>query len=292
MYAGNIERQLFVPTLEENIKEIQYRYGKIKKLFEEEGIENFERSPEDPDRRLEFVKLFNEMNRYLQAARLQGFEWNEEIISLDKKKTESSLMLCSQEGYDSLLKRYQEIAKGNPPKEGHIPYDIDSYVMEIDTVAIDDAYIQSKFEKYLEAREKSEDLENAENELHTSFATLSSEEQKYAKVFLSDIYSGKVDIVPGKRFREYLVEYKNKIINDEIHEFAQNLGVDEEKLRTMKKEKVTEYNINEFGRFDELKETVDYGTAEKYLIEIHKKELMRRDVIKEIDRLLREYLID
>ena len=51
----------------------------------------------------------------------------------------------------------------------------------------------------------------------------------------------------------------------QIHHFATAFGMDEEKLRDMMSLGLTEANINEFGRFDELRKSVDKEKAKKFL---------------------------
>jgi type I restriction enzyme R subunit len=73
-----------------------------------------------------------------------------------------------------------------------------------------------------------------------------------------------VALDPNKSFREYITEYQNKAKNLEIYNISQVLGLDEAKLRTLMSTNVTEANINEYGRFDELKNTVDKVKAKAY----------------------------
>ena len=118
--------------------------------------------------------------------------------------------------------------------------------------------MNSRFEKYLKALhsdETSEDLkELALNELHKSFATLNQEEQKYANIFLHDVQRGDVIVEEGKTLRDYITEYQFKAKNDQIHRFADTIGIDEDKLRGMMGLKLTETNINEFGKVRRIEE--------------------------------------
>lgn len=83
---------------------------------------------------------------------------------------------------------------GRNPIGGYdIPYEIDGYLSEIDTGMIDSDYMNSCFNRYLKAlSEKSKNLDEITGELHKSFAKLTSEEQKYANIFLHDIQNGDV----------------------------------------------------------------------------------------------------
>ena len=75
---------------------------------------------------------------------------------------------------------------------------------------------------------------------------------------------GDVIVGEGKTLRDYITEYQFKAKNDQIHRFADTIGIDEDKLRGMMGLKLTEMNINEFGRLDELKNTIDKSKAKAY----------------------------
>ena len=100
--------------------------------------------------------------------------------------------------------------------------------------------------------------------LHNTFATLTQEEQIFANLFLKDIELGNAKITPGKTFKDYIIEYKFNAKNDQIHKISSFLGLDENELRNMMDLILDEKNINEFGRFDKLKETVDKTKAKEY----------------------------
>ena len=127
--------------------------------------------------------------------------------------------------------------------------------------------------------------------MHKTFATLSQEEQKFANIFLHDIQRG--DVVPeeGKTLRDYITEYMSKAKDDQIHRVAVVLGLDEEKLRGMMALKVTDANINEFGRFDALKATADKKKAKEYFELIEGTKIIPPKVPMKIDKLLRDFIL-
>lgn len=155
--------------------------------------------------------------------------------------------------------------------------------------------MNSRFEKYLKtlhSDEASEDLkEQALNELHKSFATLNQEEQKYANIFLHDVQRGDVVVEEGKTLRDYITEYQFKAKNDQIHRFADTIGIDEDKLRGMMGLKLTEMNINEFGRLDELKNTIDKSKAKAYFENKEGIKLNPPKVNIRIDKFVREFIL-
>lgn len=68
----------------------------------------------------------------------------------------------------------------------------------------------------------------------------------------------------GKTFRDYITEYQTRAKNDQIYRISRCLGLDKKKLCNLMAAHVTEVNINEFGRFDELKASVDKSMAREY----------------------------
>ena len=128
--------------------------------------------------------------------------------------------------------------------------------------------MNSRFEKYLkifyQEGAEAEAIHQAETELHKTFATLSQEEQKYANIFLHDIQSGAVVPQPGKTLREYIAGYIAQKQNDQIHKVAEVFGLDEKKLRAFMRANITEANINEFGRFDALRSSLDVQRAKAF----------------------------
>lgn len=87
------------------------------------------------------------------------------------------------------------------------------------------------------------------------------EEQKYAKSFLLDIESGTVELVEGKSFRDYVNEYISNAKNDRIHKISTAFGLDENKLRGMMDAGLNASNINSYGKFKDLKQTINIDKA-------------------------------
>jgi len=155
---------------------------------------------------------------------------------------------------------------------------------------------QRYFKLYQKARGAqrlaAEQKQKAEDELHKTFATLSQEEQKFANIFLHDIQSGDVVVTPGKTFKEYVIEYVSRAKDDQIHRLAAYaLGLNEMMLRNLMAQHVTEDNINEFGRFDALKATVDKARAKAYFDAITGLKLPIPKVNIRVDNLLRDFIL-
>ena len=299
LYSGNKPIGLFVDKLYKNLKKMNELFGDIKDLYKNAGIDDFSKLPDDGTVVAKFASLFREFNEYLEVAKIQGFKWNElsyKFVNDDGKNDEITVDF-DETTYLILVQRYKEIPGGDPVRPGgdDVPYDLVGYITEIDTGRIDADYMNSRFEKYLKALhsdEASEDLkEQALNELHKSFATLNQEEQKYANIFLHDVQRGDAFVEEGKTLRDYITEYQFKAKNDQIHRFADTIGIDEDKLRGMMDLKLTEMNINEFGRLDELKNTIDKSKAKAYFENKKGIKLNPPKVNIQVDKLVREFIL-
>jgi type I restriction enzyme R subunit len=95
----------------------------------------------------------------------------------------------------------------------------------------------------------------------------------------------------GKAFRDYITEYQSEAKNDQIYHIAQIFGIDETKLRRMMNVGVTEANINEYGRFDQLKETVDKTKAKEYFERLEGKNIASLQINIKIHTHLQRFII-
>ena len=273
LYSGDRPFGLFAQRLYKNLSNMNFLFSQIKDVFEQAGVMNFERIPPEIAERKKFADLFRQFNDYLEAAKVQGFTWKKldySIVDEGTGEVQEITMALNETTYLILVKRYKELFGPGPGPGGEdVPYDIEGYITTIDTDKIDSDYMNSRFEKYLKLLHThgtgAEELQKAEDELHKTFATLSQEEQKFANIFLHDIQSGDVVVTPGKTFKEYVIEYVSRAKDDQIHRLAAYaLGLNEMMLRNLMAQHVTEDNINEFGRFDALKATVDKARAKAY----------------------------
>lgn len=300
LYSGDKPLELFVDKLPKNLEGINTTYKEIKELFTSEGIENFEKVPDDNAVSAKFVSLFNDFNVYLDAAKVQGFIWDKEVYTYDDPVTEEHKeyhIYVTKREYEALLQRYKELSDGDPDTthtDDDIPYDLKSYIVEIDSEKIDSDYMNSRFRKYLKELNKGsspEVVEKALSELHQSFASLSQEDQKYANIFLHDVQSGEVDVQEDKTLRDYINEYKYNAKNDQTHKFAETFGLDEDKLRSMMELNLNELNINEFGRLDDLKKSVDKQKARAYFESVEGTKVLPHKVNIRMDSLLRKFIL-
>jgi type I restriction enzyme R subunit len=297
LYSGDKPLGMFAVKLDKNLENMNAAFTQIKNLFIQAGVPDFERLPCDIAERKQFAKLFKEFNEYLESAKVQGFVWNKLLYSFsDEKAGENRVveLILDEKTYLILTLRYKELfSEAGDGDSDDSPYDLTGYLTTIDTDEIDADYMNSRFEKYKKAlfSENPAEAENAKAELHKTFASLTQEEQKYANIFLHDIESGDAAIEEGKTLRDYINEYVEKAKNDQIHRVASLLGLDEEMLRSMMALKIDESNINEYGRLDNLKATVDKVRAKAYFEAIENTKVAPPKVNIKVDKLLRDFIV-
>ena len=297
LYSGDKPLGLFVVKLDKNLENMNAVYMQIKNVFEQAGIFNFERLPDTMPERKQFAKLFRQFNDYLEAAKVQGFVWKKLDYEFKDEKTgqkKTVSLLLDEKTYKILVLRYKELFVEVPVEPGEDnPYDLTGYITTIDTEEIDADYMNSRFEKYKKAlvNGSSKDVENAKEELHKTFAMLTQEEQKFATILLHDIETGDVNIQPDKTLRDYINEYMQRAKDDQIFRLTNALGLDEKLLRKMMSAKVDDSNINEYGRLDALKATVDKAKAKSYFEALEGKTIPIPKVNIKVDSLLRQFII-
>lgn len=298
LYSGDKPIALFVEHLDSNLNSMNYYFSEIQNLFITAGIENFERLPFDLSERGRFAVLFKTFNNHLEAAKIQGFNWNKSTYPFGKGKDKVTIEMALDENtYLILALRYKELFNtGSGGGGGDVPYEIEGYLTEIDTDKIDADYMNTRFDKYLKELVKGDvdplELQNTLDELYKSFAALTQEEQKYANLFIHDVQSGIANLESGKSFREYITEYEFNAKNDQIKKISTLLGLDESKLRSLMSSGLTEANINEYGRFDELKNTVDKDKAKAYFEKLEGTTIPAFKVNIRVHNLLQKFIIE
>lgn len=304
-YSGDKPTVLFVEKLPYNLKKLNVIYMDISEVFKSSGVSDFTKLPNDHAEKAKFAQLFKDFNHHLDAAKLQGFNWEQDIYTFNDEETglnETIKLDFGSNDFMALVQRYKELSNGNDDENGNggsdgddIPFDLVGYITEIDTGRIDAAYMNSRFEKYLknlhQADITEEQLQASLDELHKSFATLTQDEQKYAEIFLHDVQRGEVVVEDGKTLRDYITEYQYNAKNDQIHSFAVAFGLDEDLLKNMMQLNLTEANIDEFGRFDKLKQSVNKAAAKAFLEKIEGKVIIPPKVNMKVDKILRKFIL-
>jgi type I restriction enzyme R subunit len=271
LYSGDRPIGLFVDKLESNLEALNELAAEINQLFTAAGVQNFEKLPEDDAACAKFADLFKTFNQHLEAAKVQGLHWNELAYSFGENDDEHEVTLAvDEQTYLSLVLRYKELAgkgEGGGGEGGDVPFDISGYLTEIDTGKIDVDYMNSRFDKYLKELNQHQDqasIETTLNELHKSFSSLTQNEQKYAKLFLHDLQRGDARLIEDHSFRDYINDYKDNAENAQLNAVVSALGLDKNLLIALMGANVNEKSLNNFGRFDALKNTVDKNKAIAY----------------------------
>jgi len=294
LYSGNKPLGLFVEHLDYNLEKMNQIFADISHLFTLAGISDFSCLPDDVSDCGRFAKLFSSLNKYLEAAKVQGFTWK--ILKYSFKNPKKVVEMAFDEStYLILALRYKELLTWGGGLGGDIPYDIDGHLIAIDTGRIDTDYMNSRFDKYLKVLIQ-DDVDQAQlqetlDELHKSFATLTQEEQKYANIFIHDVQSGSAEIEDGKPFRDYITEYRFRAKNEQIRQLADALGIDIAKLETLMNVGPTEANINEYGRFDDLKKTADREKARVYFESLGEISIPEFRLSIKIEKLLKNFIL-
>ena len=295
-YSGDVPIGLFVDKLPKNLENMNRVFDEMRDLFEGAGIADFAALPEEKAECAKFAKLFQEFNTYLEAASIQGFHWGQQsYLGKDEGEWQYDVNFTEEE-YLTLVQRYKELCSGGRGGRGDdVPFDIDTHLIAIPTDAIDSDYMNSRFSKYLKLvmmdEADAKQMEKTLKELHKSFARLPAEEQKYANIFLRDLHNGNVVITDGKSFLEYISNYKESAENERITRIVRRLGIDEEKLRNLLRKKVTETNIDAFGRFEDLLKTVDWLKARRFFSIVDRAEIAEPELKIRVDDYLRDFLL-
>jgi type I restriction enzyme R subunit len=298
LYSGNKPFGLFAQKIHENIAKINEIFGNIAAVFESQGVDDFGRLPKADEAKRMFAKDFIQLNRYLEMARLQGFSWENLEFDVVLPDGETVHVVCNLDEQTHLIlaQRYKElfsgVLPGLPPEPlpETPPYDLDAHLIEIDTGRIDTDYMNSNFVKWRKALGGPGEAAAAE-ELHRSFAALSQEDQKFAELILHDVERGAIEIDETFDLRELLTRYACAAKNDQIDKLVNTFGLDATLLREMLALSLSEQNINEFGRFDQLKDTIDKARAKAYFESVEGGQLpMFKVNIKAAD-LLRKFIL-
>lgn len=299
LYSGDKPIALFAQRLESNLNKLNAIFDEIAELFAHAGVADFQKLPDDLTERGKFAKLFKALNDYLEAAKIQGFTWSQLRYEFSEGKSKSKTVVSlkfDENIYLILALRYKELfSSGGGVGGGDVPFEIDGYLTQIDTGIIDADYMNSRYEKFLKTLKLEGDdsgqVQKTLDELHKSFASLTQEEQKYANIFLHDVQSGNISLDTQKTFRDYITEYQFTAKDTEIHGISTLLGLNESKLRAMMNSGITEANMNEYGRFDALKSTVDKSKAKDYFEKIEGKTIQSFRVSIKVQNLLQSFII-
>ena len=294
LYSGNRPFGLFVDKLESNLEHINMCFEDIRGVFEGYGVQNFERLPDTNAACARFAKLFKQLSDLIEAAKVQGFTWEKSVYEFHHDSGEESevMMALDHQAYLVLALRYKELFEREPGDgSDDVPFDIDGYLTEIDTGRIDTDYMNENFAKWLKKIDEGEEAKAVLELLHSSFASLTQEQQAAAELVIHAAQRGELEVVPGKTLMDYINDFQKRGKDSQVNALVSAIGVDEAKLRDLMARHVTEDNINEYGRFDALKDTADLGKARDYFAGKEGKPIPPFKVNMKLDKLLREFVI-
>ena len=303
LYSGDRPLDMFVQKLPENIALMDARLQEILMVFEAAGVGDLSKLPASQEARRKFAKEFVELNEFLEAAKVQGFTWEQDTYEFEEEPEEGELRgksffvqpVIDERTYLILVQRYKELfaGGGGPGDAPEAPYELDGHITEIDTGLIDSDYMNANFEKWLKCLEQDDEgLAAAREELHRSFASLSQDDQRFAELFLHDVERGDAALEDGKTLRDYITSYARKAKNAQVERIVEALGIDGELLATMAALDLTESNINEFGRFDDLKDSVDKARAKAFFEQKEGKTLPLFKVNTRAAALLKKFILE
>lgn len=299
-YSGGRKVALFVDKLGGNLNALNQITADMHAVFQADGIQHFERLPEDTDSRKMFAKLFDDFNNHLEAAFIQGFSWEHDTYTTrpsPNEPEEDITVTFTQDMYNIWLLRYQELAdetEGGSEGPDEVPFDINYTLVQKGTGRIDYDYLNNHFKKYIKSHNQGDAAEQAriKDDLHRFFASLTAEQQRYADMVLNDLENGDLVVQADKEFTDYINDYQERSERGHISDIVQAFGVDEEQLRDIMYLNVTKGTLNEFGRFDKLKGTVDKGTAKDYLEETLDRKLKVFEANRITSNVLKDFIIE
>lgn len=303
LYSGDRPLDMFVQKLPENIALMDARLQEILMVFEAAGVGDLSKLPASQEARRKFAKEFVELSEFLEAAKVQGFTWEQDTYEFEEEPEEGEPRgksffvqpVIDERTYLILVQRYKELfaGGGGPGDAPEAPYELDGHITEIDTGLIDSDYMNANFEKWLKCLEQDDEgLAAAREELHRSFASLGQDDQRFAELFLHDVERGDVALEDGKTLRDYITSYARKAKNAQVERIVEALGIDGELLDTMAALDLTESNINEFGRFDDLKDSVDKTRAKAFFEQKEGKTLPLFKVNTRAAALLKKFILE
>ena len=109
---------------------------------------------------------------------------------------------------------------------------------------------------------------------------------------MHDLQRGDARLTEGYSFRDYINDYKDNAENAQLNAVVSALGLDKNLLIVLMGDNVNEKSLNNFGRFDALKETVNMAKAKAHF---EKQDGVTITVFKlniRIDKFLKEFILE
>ena len=109
---------------------------------------------------------------------------------------------------------------------------------------------------------------------------------------VAGIRSGKVEIRDGWSWFDYVNHLREKKFREQVEMTAKCFGVDAAKLSSLVRQKPSEEDVNEYGRFDELLADLDRDQARRSLERLSGHEVKAREVVRVADSVLRRFVVE
>lgn len=290
---------VFVDKLEDNLMNINRKFLHIRDIFQSHEIFHFEKLPDTREDRRMFAQDFSTMTRLLEAAKLQGFDWEKSEYEFKHGDTYTKVVMeLDDQTYQVLLQRYRELFEegGGEGSSHDFDYPVDTYITETGTGTIDAEYIDSKFQRYIKKLytegPDSETAKKALQELHKTFASLSQKDQRTAILILHDIQSGDLRPEAGKTIHDYINEYQLRELHKQIIILSEATGVNISMMTNLMLANPTEQNLDDFNRFSELRLTLDSAKTRTFITKVEGAEPRPHMVLVKGAKLLKEFILD
>lgn len=292
LYAEAGYQDVYVPSLGQNIIEMNNDYQSIIKLFEKNGIENFSRLPDNQGDIKLFADLFNNISNYYYRSIPQLFTWTKKTyITEDAGEVTVDL---DERTYEILHQRYSEIPRTVQPG-GDMIYDIKAFLTEVSSNEINRAFMESQFAEVLKDLSngaKPEEIKALLDDLKSSFAELPAEDQITAEAILEDIYSGALkDFDEGKTLAEYIEIYKRNTLKANVERFNDAFGFDKDKIARIMVFHLKEEKLYEGGLFDQIMETLDRTKAKETMEALEGDVIRPHRVVQKAEGYLKKFIL-
>lgn len=289
---------VFTDKLETNLENINKEFHAIEALFVAEGIDNFSRLPQAEASKKKFAKEFCSMTKHLEAAKMQGFVWEQDTYEFQHTNGWVTLKVdIDEQTYNILRQRYRELfQRGGGGGDDDDVYQLESYITETGAGTIDADYINSKFIryiKYLYTTGPDSDMAKAtQKELSRVFATLSQRDQRTALTILHDLQTGDLHLSANKTIFDYINEYQKRESDLQVYSLSEATGLAIDKLKALVRKDVNEQNINEHGRFDDLMQTLNKEKAVEFIKRVLGKDVKKMFVLSNTSNIIRRFILN
>lgn len=290
---------VFVDKLEDNLMNINRKFLHIRDIFHSHEIFNFERLPDTREDRNMFAQDFSQMTHLLEAAKLQGFVWEKNEYEFKHGDTYTYVkMELDEQTYLILLQRYRELFERVPGggDDFEFDYPVDTFITETGVGTVDAEYIDSRFQRFVKnlymTGPGSDLTKKALEELHKTFASLSQQDQRTALIILHDIQRGDLLLEIGKTLQDYITQYQRNELHKQILILSEATGINASAIQNIIDSDVTELNLNEFNRFENLKATLNLAKSKEFLAKVEGTEIPARMIMPKMDGILAQFILD